>query len=81
VRQITRDWLKNTDDLEVIAEYFQPACDVNSVVGEPSNPKHLHLLITAEESEEDEELAMDAERKDVVPELPLQIMNRRKHRV
>jgi len=64
-----------------IAEICQPPVLVRKALGEYWDSDHVHFLITAVESQGDEDLTTAAERRDIVPGLPLQILNRRKYRV
>lgn len=75
---IEEGWIDTVKDFRAIVKLCQPPTTVKNVFGERWNSNHVHLFITADESEEDEESETAVESRDTVPELPLQIMNRRK---
>ena len=80
MNDIKENWVHKDDVIRDIAEICQPASTVRVAVGESlEKPGEVHLLIEAEEAVKgDEDIEMATEKGDIVSEVPLQTMYRRK---
>jgi len=75
------DWIKDHPDINKVARRCQPIFQLSKLFDQSWGPEHVHFFITAKEAVEDAGPAKDAEKRDDVPELPLQTMHRRESQV
>ena len=68
---IEEDWLENRPEIRQVAKRCQHAMLIHEIVGQPNQ---VHLLITADELDEDAD-QMSAEARDSLSELPVHMMH------
>ena len=79
IKDVKLGWINTAGAIVNIADLCHAPRLVSSVLEGSWDIENVHFFVTAEEFEEDEDLAVAAERMDVVSELPLQTLNRSKH--
>ena len=78
MKDVKRDWINTAGVIDDVANPCHEALIVSYALEESWDPNNVHFLITAKEAGGDEDFVEAAEKRDIVPELPLQTLNRSK---